>query len=123
MAPTTNKQQCPTTVGAMWLDNPNLWCSQSSTTSTLDSSFPVSIHFKSISIDSLALLNSGQTTCFMDEKFVRQHNFLVVRLSKPIPVEAIDGRILSSGAVTRTTSPLLFQRGDHQEILQFYIIT
>ena len=59
----------------------------------------------------------------MDERFVRKHKFPVVRLSKPIPVEAIDGRMLSSGAVTEATVPLILQLGDHQEALMFYVIT
>jgi hypothetical protein len=45
----------------------------------------------------------------MDESFVRKHKFPVVRLSKPIPVEAIDGRMLSSGAITEATVPLILQ--------------
>ena len=105
------------------MDNPNSRCSQTSTTSTDDFSFPVSIHFKSNSIDPLALLNSGETTCFMDETFVHKHKFPVVQLPKPIPVKAMDGRMLSSGAVTKATVPLLLQLGDHQEVLTFYVIT
>ena len=59
----------------------------------------------------------------MDEMFVRKHKFPVVRLSKPIPVEAIDKRMLSSGAVTKATVPLIWELGDHQEVLTFYVIT
>jgi hypothetical protein len=59
----------------------------------------------------------------MDEKFVYKHKFPVVQLSKPIPVEAIDGCILFSSAVIETTGPLFFQLGDHWEVLNFYIIT
>jgi hypothetical protein len=43
-------------------------------------SFPVSIHFKSISIDSLALLDSKATTCFMDEKFVRKLHICIIHV-------------------------------------------
>ena len=107
----------------MWLDNPHSCRSHSSATSTEDFSFPVSIHFKSISIRSLALLDSRATTCFMDERFICKHKFPVVRLSKPISVETIDGCMLSSGAVTEAIVPLILQRGDHQEALTFYVIT
>ena len=104
------------------MDNPRSCCSHSSATSIEDFSFPVSIHFKSISISSLALLDSG-ATCFMDEMFILKHKFSVVQLSKPIPVEAIDGRMLSSRVVTEATVPLILQLGDHQEVLTFYVIT
>ena len=104
----------------MRLDNRHTCCSQSSTN---DFSFEVTLCFQSISIQSLALLDSGATTCFMDETFVRKHNFPVVRLSKPIPVEAIDGRMLSSSIVTKATVPLILQLGTHQEALSFYLIT
>mgnify|MGYP000420915753 CR=1 FL=1 len=120
---TTGKRQCPTTIGAMWLDNSHSYCSPILGTSIEDFSFPVSIHFKSISIRSLALLDSGATTCLMDQRFVCKHKFPVVQLSKPIPVEAIDGRMLSSGAVTEATIPLILQLGDHQEAVTFYVIT
>ena len=104
----------------MRLDNRHTCRSQSSTN---DFSFEVTLCFQSISIQSLALLDSGATTCFMDETFVRKHNFPVVRLSKPIPVEAIDGRMLSSGAITEATVPLILQLGTHKEALSFYLIT
>ena len=123
MAPTMGKRQCPTTIGSMWLDNPHSCRSHSLARSTKDFSFLVSIHFKSIYIRSLALLDSRATTCFMDERFVRKHKFPVVRLSKPIPQEAIDGRMLSSGVITEATIPLILQLGDHQEALTFYVIT
>jgi predicted membrane GTPase involved in stress response len=58
----------------------------------------------------------------MDETFVHKHKLLVVRLSKAIPVEAIDRRMLSSGAVTENTTPLLIQLGNHKEVLTFYIV-
>jgi hypothetical protein len=58
-----------------------------------------SIHFKSTSIDSLALLDSRATTHFMDKRFVHKHKLLVVRLPKPISIEVIDGHMLSFGAI------------------------
>jgi hypothetical protein len=58
----------------------------------------------------------------MDEKFVHKHTFLVVQLSKPILMEAINGRMLSFGVVTKTISPLLLQIEDYQEIFTFSII-
>ena len=54
---------------------------------------------------------------FYGQRFVRKHKVPVVRLSKPISVEAIDGRMLSSGVVTEAIVPLILQLGDHQEAL------
>ena len=106
----------------MWLDNSHSCCSHSLGTSIDDISFPISIHFKSISIRFLALLDSRATTCFMDEMFLHKPKFSVVRFSKPIPMEVIDGRMLSFGAITEATVPLISQLGEHQEVLTFYVI-
>ena len=38
-------------------------------------------------------------------------------------MEAIDGHMLSSGAITEATVSLILQLGDHQEALTFYVIT
>ena len=74
-------------------------------------SLQVSLCFGSTSIHSHALLNTKASTCFIDESFVRAHNIPTVRTSQPISVEAIDGRVLSSGAVTEATIPLLLHVG------------
>ena len=65
----------------------------------------VCLSFNSSSIESVALLDSGATSCFIDVAFARAHGIPVMCLSKPIPVEAIDGCALSSGAITETTIP------------------
>ena len=46
----------------------------------------------------------------------------MVQIPTSIPVEAIDGRVLSSGAVTEVTIPLSLQAGPHKEELSFYLI-
>ena len=74
------------------------------------------------SIHSHALLDSGASTCFIDKSFVRAHNISTVHTSQPISIEAIDGRVLSSGAVTEATIPLVLQFGAHQEEVTFYLI-
>ena len=107
----------------MWLDNLHSCCSHSSATSREDFSFRVSIHFKSISIRSLALLDSGARMFFMDKMFIHKHKFPVVWVSKPVAMEVINGRMLSSGAVTEAIVPLILQLGDHHEVLTFYVFT
>ena len=119
--PTSGSQQSETTVSNYSRSHVvgQQCCSHSSTNGF---SFEVTLHFQSISIQSLTLLESGATTCFMDEMFVHKHNFPVVRLTKPILVEAMDGRMLSSSAVTEATISLILQLGIHKEALSFYLI-
>ena len=106
----------------MRLDNRHTCYSQSSTN---DFSFEVTLCFQYNSIQSLAVLDSGATTCFMDETFVRKHNFLVVRLSKPIsqPKLSMMGKFLSSSAIIKATVPLILQLRSHHDALSFYLIT
>jgi hypothetical protein len=54
--------------------------------------------------------------------FVQAHGVPVVNLPKPILVEAIDGPVLSSDAITQATIPLVLRVGSHQEELPFYLI-
>ena len=75
--------------------------------------------FHSSSIQSVALLYSGASSCFIDAAFAQAHVLLVVGLSKPILVEAVDGCVLSSGAITKGTIPLGLRVGSHQEELAF----
>ena len=84
--------------------------------------FKVCLYFNSTSIHSVALLDSGASSSFIDIAFVRAHGVPVVNLPKPILVEAIDGRVLSSGAITQATIPLVLRVGSHQEELPFYLI-
>jgi hypothetical protein len=51
-----------------------------------------------------ALVDSGATSSFIDQTFVAQHNIPVVKKSTLVPVEVIDGRTISSGAITHETT-------------------
>ena len=75
------------------------------------------LSFHSSSIQSVALLDSGASSCFIDVAFSQAHGAPIVGLSKPIPVEAIDGCVLSLGAITQATIPLGLRVGSHQEEL------
>ena len=97
-------------------------CSYNSVMSSGGFVLEVSLSYGSISIQSHALLDSGASTCFIDIAFVHAHNIPIIHTSQPIPVESIDGRVLSSGAVTQVTVPLVLQVGSHQEVLTFYLI-
>jgi len=53
-----------------------------------------------------ALLDSGASTCFIDEEFTKHYKIPLVKNPTPIHVEAIDSRALSSGDVTHEIEPL-----------------
>ena len=97
-------------------------CSYNSIRSSGGFELEVSLSYGSTSIQSKALLDSGASTCFIDIAYVHAHNIPVIHTSQPIPVESIDGRVLSSGAVTKVTTPLVLRVGSHQEVLTFYLI-
>ena len=72
---------------------------------THDFSLEIQISFNSISFQTLALVNSGASACFMDAAFAYSRKIPLVCLLKPIPVEAVDGRFLSSCAVIEEITP------------------
>ena len=83
----------------------------------------VSLQVGSQVIHTYALLDSGATTCFMDELFAHTHSIPRVAQAKPIPVEVIDGRPLVSGAITEGTTPLQLMVGSHSEVITFCLIS
>ena len=83
---------------------------------------PVTLQFGVTTLKTKALLDSGATSCFIDIMFARTHNIPSNKISLPIPVEVIDGRTLSSGAITDSTIPLRLHIGEHQEEIIFNLI-
>jgi len=69
-----------------------------------------------------ALLDSGASACFLDEEFAKLHKFSLVKKPKPVHVEVIDGRPLSSGDVTHETKPLKVRLENHESSIVFNII-
>src|SRR6201992_2419772 len=51
-------------------------------------------------VQTKAIINSGATSCFIDIQFCRNKGFELIRKQKPITVEVIDGREISSRAIT-----------------------
>ena len=51
-------------------------------------------------LKAITLLDSGASTCFLDEEFAKRHKIRLVQKSKPIQVEVIDGQSLLFGSVT-----------------------
>src|SRR5208282_3153932 len=62
------------------------------------------------------------STCDMDHSFALKHAFPVIKLSHPIPVEVVDGQLISSGPILFENSPIPMFIGKHNKLLSFYII-
>ena len=70
-----------------------------------------------------ALLDSGATICFMDERFAHTHSFPKITKTKPIPIGVIDGEPLLLGAITEGTTPLELIVGLHREMIALDLIS
>ena len=70
----------------------------------------------------LALLDSGASTCFLDEEFAKHHKIRLVQKSKPVHVEVIDGRPLLSSNVIHKSEPIEVVFKDHSSHVVFNII-
>jgi len=67
------------------------------------------------------MIDTGTTGfAFIDENFVRQHNFPRYRLNPPRDLEVIDERPIESGQITHLTK-ISFQIQDHTEMLPAFI--
>ena len=64
----------------------------------------VDLQFVSTTFRTIALLDSGATSYFMDITFARTWRILVVQNTIPISVEVVDGRFLSFGATKEATT-------------------
>lgn len=69
-----------------------------------------------------ALIDSGASACFLDEEFARCHRISLIQKTKPVHVEVIDGRPLSSGDVTHETLPVDVVINGHSSCVIFNII-
>ncbi|CAI5774650.1 retrotransposon nucleocapsid, partial [Podarcis lilfordi] len=63
-----------------------------------------------------ALVDSGATRSYMDAAFAAHHQVPLRNKPVPVQVEAIDGRLLCSGAVTQETQPLVLCFQQHREL-------
>ncbi len=70
-----------------------------------------------------ALVDSDATSSFINQTFVAQHNIPMVKKSAPVPVEVIDGRTITSGAITHEIAPLQFRIGKHVEKIVLNIMS
>jgi len=84
--------------------------------------FTIPLSFGPQKLKTIALLDSGASACFLDENFANRHKIRLVRKSKPIHVEVIDGRPLLSSSVTHKTEPIEVAFKDHSSRIIFNII-
>jgi hypothetical protein len=68
----------------------------------------------------LALLDCGATDCFLDWKYVKQHQLPTTRLNRAIPVYNVDGSGNADGSITHKCE-MNVQHKDHLEKIWFYI--
>ena len=69
-----------------------------------------------------ALIDSGASTCFINKSFAKQNKITLAWKSKAVPVEAIDGRPLSSGDIIEETIPLATSIENHTSHISYNII-
>ena len=69
-----------------------------------------------------ALIDSRASACFIDKSFAKQNKITIVRKSRALPVEAIDGRLLSSGDIIEETTPLATSIENHTSHISYNII-
>jgi hypothetical protein len=84
--------------------------------------FTISLCFYSQKFKTLALLDFGTSTCFLDEEFTRLHKYPIVKKLSLVHVEVIDGQPLFFGDVTHETTPLEMRFGKHNTSIVFNII-
>lgn len=68
-------------------------------------------------IHATALIDSGATSNFVHIDFVKQHNIPQKAKKRPIPLEVADGRPISTGHITHSTTELtlVIRNTDHEE--------
>ena len=69
-----------------------------------------------------ALIDSRASACFIDKSFAKQNKITLVRKSKVVQVEAIDGRLLSSRDIIEETTPLATSIKNHTSHISYNII-
>ncbi|KAK4685054.1 putative transposase, partial [Tremellales sp. Uapishka_1] len=67
------------------------------------------------------MIDSGATNSFIDQAFLDTTNVSSVLKDTPIDLQVIDGRPISSGAITQHTSPLKLSVSGHEETISLDI--
>ena len=67
------------------------------------------------------MIDCGGTSNFMDVDYAKTNSVPLVKKLVPRQPEVVDGRLISSGAVTHQTSDLLLSTNSHHETISFDI--
>ena len=86
------------------------------------SCFIVPIWLESNKLATEALIDSRALACFIDKSFAKQNKIILVQKSKAVPVEAIDGHLLSSRDIIEETTLLATFIENHTSHISYNII-
>ncbi len=93
------------------------------TTSPSSFKLPVKIIIQDKVISTTALIDSGAAGNFVSLELVQQHKLKLTPCNSPMAVEALDGRPLGEGRVSRITEEAKLLIGTlHSEFIKFYVI-
>ena len=67
-----------------------------------------------------ALLDSGATMCFIDEKFAKENNLNLIPLAHAIPIYNVDGMLNKEGSI-RSTIDMIIRVQEHTERTRFHV--
>jgi len=73
-------------------------------------------------IETHALIDSGASTCFIDESFARLHRLSLIQKTIAVLIEVIDRHPLSSSNVTHKTTLLQTTTEDHSSQIIYNVI-
>lgn len=81
---------------------------------------PITLTGRQKSKEVVAMIDSGASTLFIHQKFVKEHNIHTYKLKSPIPVFNIDGTPNQAGVIT-DMAVLTMKLGDHEERAVFTV--
>lgn len=76
---------------------------------------PICLNYGNITIQTLAMVDSGAAGNFIDHTFARNHSIPLTTCDSPLAITAIDGRPLWEGNINFPTLPLSVQTGSRHE--------
>src|SRR5271170_5622704 len=80
---------------------------------------PITIRYSGAPISTFALVDSGASSSFIDITFAQSNSISLRLKATPRDLEVVDGRPISSGAITHETIPVQLEIGSHAEDIQF----
>jgi len=81
---------------------------------------PITLSLKSKNISTVAMIDSGASSNFIDVSFVKNNQIPTIRKHQPLQIVTVDGQPLKSGDITHETIPLSIQtNSNHSEIISF----